>query len=221
MRPMFVGAAFQYMWQSSATVAGKCKKRWWRLWRCRGCAQAKWDHPWNSSGGSYSSSPPVYTGWVINTGCRGLMNIDVESAVVVDLRCPHDDSKESQAEESRKPLRPASNLSIGTALWQGNVADGDTVSTRTQTTKAESASTQPTPPESGANHAVVSSSGPLDQYNAPPYVPPERLGLSSPSRGTSLFQHGNHIKNTTFKGRSDIHFSLRRESIWPISNQCK
>lgn len=27
MRPMFVGAAFQYMWQSSATVAGKCKKK--------------------------------------------------------------------------------------------------------------------------------------------------------------------------------------------------
>lgn len=142
------------------------------------------------------------------------MNIDVESAVVVDLRCPHDDSTKSQAEESRKPLRPASSLSIGTALWQGNEPDGDTVSTRTQTTKAESASTQPIPPESGTNlevDPVVSSPGPL--YNAPPYVPPELLGLSSPSRGTSLFQHGNHIKNTTFKGRSDIHFSLRRESI--------
>ena len=122
------------------------------------------------------------------------MRIDVEHAVDVDSPCSNDIVKDADSQfvpesTGRKAFHPGPDrISSG----QGNVRDGDTVSIRSQTTKAESASIQSIPPTSPIRQEVeagadILPSGPLNRFIAPPYVPPEELGLSSPSRGIYSF----------------------------------
>ena len=115
------------------------------------------------------------------------MNIDLEH--VVDLEINPDETMRDldpefvqESGKVRKTSCSGSNLSDVKSFGPTKVQNEDTVSIRAETGRVEHTSTR----VSHELDSIISPVSPLNRFRALPYVPPEQLGLSSPSRGTYL-----------------------------------